>query len=89
MSSTEIGKLKKTIAELENRIASLEGEVQELKKSFNDTSTSLEGKYSTFIESMKSLSGVQTRAILDQIRSEIRMDFHKMQRDLQQRGLQI
>lgn len=81
--SSEILRLKKSIADLEERIKTLETSFNTFAENFENTTTRLETKYNAFVESIKSISTVQTHAILEQIRHELRMEFFRIQRDLQ------
>lgn len=91
MSGAEITRIKKVLVDLETRIETLETSIAVLVKKANESPQSADEKYNNMIESIKSLTGVQTHAILEQIRSEIRMEFYKIQRDLQRdlRGAKI
>lgn len=75
MSSTELAKLKKAVADLDARLSSMQASIEGFEKRMDE-------KYATLVESMKSVSGVQSHAILHQIRSEMRIEIQKMQRDL-------
>lgn len=76
MSSADITKLKKAVADMEARLASISEKV-------DDTCERLDKKYETFVEAMKSMTSVQTHAILDRVRCEMQVEFNKLQRDLQ------
>lgn len=82
MSSTELAKLKKALADLDARFTSMQASIECVEKRMDDTCDLLDKKYAALVESMKSVSGVQSHAILHQIRSEMRIEFQKMQRDL-------
>ena len=82
MSNSEIAKLKKALSEIDKRISNLETEMEGFKQRIDDTCDALDKKYAALVESMKSISGVQSHAILHQIRSEMRIEIQKMLRDL-------
>lgn len=88
---TEIAKLKKSIADLEQRIVGLESTIQTLQQNYNTMISDIDLRNNTLMESIKANSSVQVRVILEQIRNEIRMEFFKIQRDLQRdiRGLRV
>ena len=72
---SDIAKLKKALADMDARLV-------DMQKRIDNTCDALDKKYETLVESMKSISGVQTHAILHQIRSEMQMEMQRMQRDL-------
>jgi predicted nucleic acid-binding Zn-ribbon protein len=83
MATAEIAKLKKAFADMELRMSAIEESFENIKNRIDDACKQMDAKQSALVESMKTLSCVQSNVILEQIRNEIRMEYYKIQRDLQ------
>ena len=83
MANAEIAKLKKALADIEQRMSAIETTFEDVQKKIDDACERIDAKQSVLVDAMKSLSTVQASVIIEQIRNEIRMEYYKIQRDLQ------
>jgi archaellum component FlaC len=75
--SVELQRLRKRMAEVDAHLEKMEKSFEELRTEF----VNLEKKYAQIVETVKSSLSMQAHVILDQLRSEIRMESARVQRE--------